>query len=356
MSSADAAGASAEAAAIAAAHMVLTAYFPGSAAALLAARESSLASIAAGQAKKDGIAIGESAARAMIRLRPVDGSDGSTPTLPAEAVYAPGAADPGLWQPTTPGCPTHPTTKLPGGALFHWRNVTPFGITDVAEFMPGPPPAMSSSAYRKDYDEVKSVGSSNSTRPQDRADVVLYYRDSSPTFLLDQAARQVSLAERDSLAENARGLALLNMAISDALVASFATKYRYILWRPETAIPAGGTDGNDRTVEDSGFRAFITTPCFPSYPSNHGSGTGAGVEMLRRLYGAGSHDIELTNPRWPDIKLPYSTFNQIADDVDDARVYGGIHFRFDQEAGGRLGREIATAVYKKNLRPRHGAN
>jgi len=153
--------------------------------------------------------------------------------------------------------------------------------------------------------------------------------------------------------ENARALALVNMAASDSLVASFLNKYHYNFWRPETAIRAGDTDGNPKTEADSAFLPFIPTPCFPSYPSNHASETNGGTEVLRRLYGEGGHSITLTNPAVPTIVLQYTTFQQIDDDVDDARVYGGIHFRTDQDAGARLGRAIGTAVYKHNLRPVH---
>jgi hypothetical protein len=121
------------------------------------------------------------------------------------------------------------------------------------------------------------------------------------------------------------------------------------LWRPETAIHAGDTDGNSKTYPDLTFVPLITTPCFPSYPSNHGSaGNGAG-EVLRRLYGEAGHAITISNPVVPDIVLQYTSFKQINDDISDARVYGGIHFRTDQVAGENLGRAVGTAVYKNNL-------
>jgi membrane-associated phospholipid phosphatase len=136
-------------------------------------------------------------------------------------------------------------------------------------------------------------------------------------------------------------------------VASFFNKYYYNFWRPETAIRAGDTDGNPKTEADPSFLPFIPTPCFPSYPSNHASASYAGAEVLRRLYGEGGHMITLSNPAVPTIVLQYTRFKQITDDVDDARVYGGIHFRTDQEAGGRLGRAVATSIYKNNLRAVH---
>jgi hypothetical protein len=333
-------GASAQAAAVAAAHNVLKNYFLGSAATLDAARASSLSAIPDGQSKTDGIATGEAAAAAMIALR---ANDGSAPLT----LKAPGAIAPGEWQ-KTPSCPAG------GGQFFNWQNVTPFGVPSAADFILDPPPSLTSERYAKDYLEVMTVGGMNSTaRPQDRSDVARIYRDTSPTNLLNSAARQVASSQGRSLSENARALALLNMATSDSLVASFATKYNHNFWRPETAIRAGATDGNPKTDADPTFVPYIVTPCFPSYPSNHASGTGGGAEVLRRMYGAGGHAITVSSPNPIDagIVLHYTTFKAITNDVDDARVYGGIHFRFDQEAGGRLGRDIATYVVKNNLRP-----
>jgi hypothetical protein len=337
-------GASPDAAAATAAYRVLRTYFPGAAATLDAAYAASLDAIPNGPAEDYGIATGEDAAAQMIALRIGDGSS------PA-AFYLPESSDPGVWQ-TTPTCPAG------GGILFQWQNVTPFGVPSVPgsrdwlePFLPGPPPALTSNLYAKDYKEVKAVGSINSTvRPQDRADVARFYAVTSPSFIFNLAARQIAVVKRKSLSENARALALINVATNDSLVASFATKYHYLLWRPETAIRGGDLDENDKTKPDYGFVPYIATPCFPSYPSNHASGSGSAAEILRRLYGAGGHDITIANPAVPGLVYHYTRFEQITNDIDDARVYGGIHFRFDQVAGNRLARNIATFVYKHNLR------
>jgi hypothetical protein len=150
------------------------------------------------------------------------------------------------------------------------------------------------------------------------------------------------------------------MSISDALVSSFMNKYHYNVWRPETGIRNGATDGNGKTYGDPAFTTFIPTPCFPSYPSNHASGTGGGLEAMRRLFGAAGHDITITNTVPALGALPsmvitkhYTQLKEIANDVDDARVYGGIHWRFDQDGGNVLGRAVATEVVKNNLRPVH---
>jgi len=339
-------GASADAAAIQAAYRVLSTYFPASASTLGTARANSLSLIPDGQPKSDGIATGDAAASAMIALRANDGSS------PAQ-FKIPGPPVPGEWQ-ATPSCPI--VKGIAVGVFFQWQNVTPFGVPSVSEFLLDPPPALTSREYAKAYNEVKAVGSLNSTeRPQDRTNVVLFYASSSPTFIFNLAARQIVAQEGwHSLSENARAFALINMAINDGAIASFFNKYHYNFWRPETAIHAGDTNGNRETDPDPNFVPFIVTPCFPGYPSNHGSLSNAGAEVMRRLYGEAGHAITLSNPAVPNIVLHYGSFRQITDDISDARVYGGIHFRTDQTAGARLGRAVGRAVYKDNLRALHG--
>jgi hypothetical protein len=337
-------GASPEAAAIQAAYRVLSTYFLASASTLDAERANSLASIPDGQAKTDGMATGEAAALAMIALRANDGSS------PAQ-FKIPGAPVPGEWQ-ATPSCPI--VNGIAVGTGFQWQNITPFGISSVREYLLDPPPVLTSHEYAKTYNEVMTVGSIDSTeRPQDRANVALFYAASSPTQVFNQAVQQVAQERWHSLTENARALAVMNMAVNDSLVASFFNKYHYNFWRPETAIHAGDTDRNRKTDPDPSFAPFVTTPCFPSYPSNHGSAANGGAEVLRRIYGEGGHFMTLSNPAVPNIVLQYNTFDQITDDISDARVYGGIHFRTDQVAGERLGKAIGKAVYKNNLRRMH---
>jgi PAP2 superfamily len=330
-------GASAEAAAIAAAHVVLTNYFPGSAASLDVARAASLAAIPDGQAKDDGIAVGEAAAAAMIGARANDGS------APPE-FYLPSSTNPDEWQITPPPC------TGAGGALLHWRNVTPFGIQSSDQFRSNPPPALTSNKYRKDYNEVKEVGELNSpTRPQDRTDVARYFAVAVPVHIWSQAITQASTAQRKSLSENARAFALLMMAISDGAISTFETKYYYVFWRPITAIRAGDTDGNRKTDPDVAWTSLIAAPCFPSYPSAHATLSNAARTIAEKIFGRGVHDITLSHPGIPDVTLHYTKFSQITRDIDDARVYGGIHFRFDQEAGARQGRQVGTYVYRNNL-------
>jgi len=328
-------GASAEAAAAAAAHKILTNYF-GASVTLDNALTTSLAAIPDGPSKTDGIAVGVAAANAMIAAR---ANDGSTPLQ----TFIPTSTDPGSWQRTPPA--------FGPGLFYNWRNVTPFGIETSDQFRLGPPPALTSERYQRDYNEVKTVGELNSAaRPQDRSDVAKFYAAASPAQVWNSVAQQVSVETFMSLSSKARAFALVNMAMSDALVAIFDTKYFYVFWRPVTAIRAGDLDGNPKTDADPTWTPFITTPSFPSYASAHASGSGAAAKVLALLFGPAGHAITLTYPTVPGVILQYTQFREITGDIDDARVYGGIHFRFDQEEGGKLGRQVGRYVVKHHLR------
>ena len=333
-------GASPEAAAVVAAHAVLVHFFPDPAQveALNAFRDNSLAAIPDGPSKTAGIAVGQTAAAAIIAARANDG-----PGMPA--FFLPTSSNPGEWQ-LTPACPPA------GGVFFHAPNITPFGIQSGNQFRAAPPPALTSNAYAKDYEEVKTVGAADSiARPADRADVAEFYNALFPVPLWSQVARQLAAVHPSSLTANARAFALITMAIMDGLIANFETKYFYRFWRPETAVRNGDADGNLKTEANVDFMPFITTPCFPSYPSAHASISYAARRVVHELWGNGGHSIDLTVPSLPQMMLHYTSLKQITDDIDNARVYAGIHFRFDQEAGARQGWRIGGYVYGNLLRP-----
>lgn len=331
-------GASAEAAAVAAAHATLTFYVPLATPTLDAARATSLAAIPDGQSEADGIVVGQASAAAMIAARTGDGSG-------SPQFFQPQSSDVGVWQ-TTPTCPAA------GGILFHWQNVTPFGIESNAQFRSGPPPTVTSAEYARDYDEVLRVGGVDSVeRPSDRADVARLFASLSAVGAWNSVARQLAQAQPASLSDNARVFALLNVAMNDGLTSSMETKFHYTFWRPETAIRAGDVDGNARTVGDPDFAPFIPTPCFPGYPSAHASASYAALAILERVWDNGGHSLELSHPAVPGIVVHYTNLKQITDDIDDARVYGGIHFRFDQEAGGKQGLRVGQYIFAHRLLP-----
>jgi hypothetical protein len=334
-------GAAAEAAAIAAAHRVLTTLLPQNAANLDALRASSLNAIPEGSAKRNGIAVGEAAAAALLAVRATDGTDTDVP-------YAPGTKI-GEWQPTPPD--QNPAFR-PG-----LGRVATFAIRNGQQFPLEPPPPLRSERYTRDYNEVKRFGDRNATeRTPYQSNIARFYAVTDAVPLYFNAARQVSEAQGKTLSENARVFALLGMAIFDAAVACFDAKYSYNFWRPITAIRAGERDGNRDTRPDPAWLPFTDTPPFPSYPSGHAAFGAAARRVLEHEYGATGHSITLRNALVPDIELHYSSWKQITDDVDDARVFGGVHYRFDQEAAARQGWRVGSYVLKHQLRPRRSCD
>jgi hypothetical protein len=232
--------------------------------------------------------------------------------------------------------------------------VSTFAIDDAARFRVRPPPALRSERYTHDYDEVKRVGdtkAAESDRPKDRADVARFYEPDWIVPIYFSAARQVSQAQGKTLAENARSFALLGMAIYDAMVACFDSKYFYDYWRPVTAIHLGHTDGNHDTDADANWAPFVFTPPFPSYPSGHAAFGGAAQRVLEHIYGVDGHTITLVSPFVPDVVLHYTNWKQITDDINDARIYGGVHYRFDQEEGAHQGCKVGHYVLRHWLQP-----
>ena len=326
-------GASPEAAAVTAAHGALVAYFPGQVATLNGQRDASLATIPDGQSKTDGIAVGIAAAAAMVADRT---GDGSAPPL----TYLPTTMDLYEWQ-LTPGCAA--------GVFRHWPNVRPFAIESSAQFRSDPPPTLDSGVYAQDFQEVQAVGHLNSPyRTQDRTEVARLYAVGPGHFTWNYILLQIASTRNDEITDTARTMALMNMAINDAYISGFESKYFYRTWRPVTGIPRGGEDGNNRTTAGS-FVPLISSPCFPAYPSNHGTGSGAARTVLIRAYGRFRHSVTVFHPMLPGVTRTYSDLKVITDDVADARVYGGIHWRYDQDAGERQGHAVGQYVYNNLL-------
>jgi hypothetical protein len=330
-------GASPEAAAAAAARDVLAHYFPASIPALDAELADSLALVPDGPWESDGIAVGKAAAAAMIALRANDGSVPTTMYLPE----SPGVGEWALYGACT------------GGVFFNWRDVTPFGVESTSRFRSVPPPLLNTGRYANDYDEVRRLGALDShERPVQGTELARLYAALLPAELWNRAARQLAEANPASLPSNARLFALLNMSMADALMTLFETKYHYLVWRPITAIHEGDNDGSDRTSGDPDFATLLPTPCYPAYPSGHAGVSNAGRGILQKFYGNGRHWIVLDHANLPGVAREYTHLGQIADDIDDARIYAGIHFRFDQEAAVHLGTHVANYVFGHYLRPR----
>jgi hypothetical protein len=309
---------------------------PSKAAELDQSRAESLAALPDQAGVESGITVGLQAAEAILAYRANDGFDNPV-------VYTPGTR-PGDWQPTPPDFTPAFRPGLGG--------VTPFGISHGAQFRVKPPPPIQNARYARAFDDVKEVGSSNSTeRPEDRAIVARFYEAAGPLPIHFPAARQMSSKQGKRLSENARIFAMVGIAIFDAAIACFESKYYYNYWRPVTAIRAADEDCNPRTSADPNWTAFVFTPPFPSYPSGHATFGGAARRVLEHFYGEDGHSIILTHPAAPEIVLHYASLEDITDDIDDGRVFGGVHYRFDQEAGARQGWRVGNYIVRHLLRP-----
>jgi hypothetical protein len=287
-----------------------------------------------------GIQTGQQASAAMLALRANDGW--------VEAIASPPYTSTGL-----PGDfnPAPAPAALPG-----WGSIVPLGLQSASQFRCPPPPAMHTGRYAADYNEVKLLGRAgpNPFRSLERENVARLYNAASPVQIWNGVARQASAAQGKTLSENARIFALINMAMMDATIAVWETKYFYRVWRPMEAIRRGDEDGNGLTQPDPTWAPLIPTPTHPSYASGHGSVSGAPRVVLERLFGEHGQQLVLTHPAVPGVELRYTAWKQIAADISDARVYGGIHFRFDQEAGALQGRKVGNYLLHHYLRSARG--
>jgi hypothetical protein len=328
-------GASAEAAAIAAAHYALSHLFGAQAASLLAKRGASLAACGLDETNA-GISVGETAAAAIFTLRSADGA--------AQANFpyvAPGAGLPGVWVVEGPASPVAPG----------WGKVTPWVLESGSQFRPDAPPALDSGRYTRDFDEVKTFGALNgSGRTPTQTSIAIFW-DGSPSAIWNSVARGVIMARGLDLSGTARALAVMYIAAADASIACFDAKYTYNFWRPITAIHRADEDGNDNTVRDPDWQPLITTHQHPEYPSGHSTNSSAMATALALLFGDNPGvPIVATSPRNPAFPRNWMTFSEGVDEVLDARVYIGFHFRTSDEVGARIGRQVARFVFNHTLR------
>jgi PAP2 superfamily protein len=335
-------GASPEAAAIAAAHRALVGLFtaPATVTALNAQRAASLT--AHGLSESDpGAGWGDTVAGLVLALRATDGASS------AQFAYtAPNAGDPGVWLPVGGAAPV-----LPG-----WGKVTPWVLRSASQFLPDEPPALDSGRYTRDYNEVKDLGSGASTtsRTAEQSNIARFWL-ASPSLVWNAAARQVVEARGLDLSSSARTFALMYLAASDAGIACWDAKYTYNFWRPFTAIRNGDADGNDRTVADTGWSAFLTTPQHPEYPSGHSTNSSAMATALALLFDDDPGiTLTINSPTNVGFVRQWTAFSQGVDEVIEARIYSGFHYRTSMETGARLGRQVARFVMNHALGPVHG--
>lgn len=325
-------GDSVPAAVATAAHRTLVWLFPAQADSLRAKYEESLAAIPDGPSERGGIAVGEAAAAAMIDARRHDGafSDATWPV----------GTGPGQWRPTPPGF-------LQTGAWF--ATLKPFVVGPARYRTPGPP-ALTSAAYARDLNEIKTLGSATSTtRTPDQTEAAIWWDD--PRLVEWSIKRQLATTHRLSTLQAARMFAMVDLTAADTLIACYQEKKRWSFWRPVTSVPLADTDGNPDTVGDPAWTPLRTNAPSPEYPSGHACYTAATTSALRTYFGRdnlsfSAHSTDSGTTRH------YRSLSQAVAELDQARIWAGVHYRFATRDGHRLGDAVARDVLARAFGPR----
>ena len=295
-----------------------------------------------------GVAVGATAAAGIIALR---ANDGRFP--PGQMPFV-GGSNPGEWCPTDSfiGTPPAPPPFSPMAARWV-ANVTPFALKSGDQFRAGPPPPLTSPNYTRDYNEVKAMGARfNSSRSDAQTDLALFWASNYPA-LWNRALRDIAEAQNLNIGDSARLFALVNLAMADAIVTAWDSKVAYVSWRPLTAIRSGNDDTNPDTVGDSEWQPLINNPNYPDHTSGANNNSGAATRMLELFFGTNemSFIVKTTNAAAIQQTRTYSRFSDAAQDVVDARIYEGIHFRFADEDARKQGRHVAQWVFDHFLKP-----
>jgi PAP2 superfamily len=330
--------ASKEAAAAAAAHEVLINLYPGFQSLLDTQLEQSLASVADEAAKAEGVQIGQMVANRILQARSQDGAN--APQVP----FIFGTA-PGDYQSTPPNFPKQPQ-------LTQWPGVTPFALEKASQFRPGPPPALTSDTYTNSFNEVKSLGISNSaTATPDQAVTGRFWNGAIQNYW-NEIAQTAALDRKLKTAETARLFALLNLSLADSVIAFYDAKYTYRFWRPVTAIRKAATDGNPETTADPNWLPETgNTAPDPSYPGAHAVISAAGSRVLIAFFGD-HFDLPVTSETLPGVTRSFRRFSDASREATFSRIFAGQHFRFDLTAGRRLGNDVAGLVLDHQLERR----
>jgi PAP2 superfamily len=328
--------ASVDAAVATAAHHVLVHYFPKQQVKLDTDYADALAVIPAGGAKDDGIAVGQEAAAGVIALREGDGRD-------ADIGFAMPPAAPGVWQ-----LPPNQTPQTP------WvSKLKPFMLNRPDQFRPGPPPELTSSEWAVQFNEVKQMGrSDNATRSADQTDIARFW-STNAVVQYNTAFKQIVQARGLDTMQAARLFAMGNLVGADALIGCFDAKYHYLFWRPQFAIPQGESDGNPATAGDPTWTPLLPTPNHPEYPSAHGCLTAAEAEVFAAYFGTNRIEIDLTStiPNLTRSTRHYARVTDLVQEIIDARVWGGIHYRVSVVKGVDLGRRVAHWTLQRYFQP-----
>jgi hypothetical protein len=330
--------ASSEAAAATAAYRILAFYFPASAAALAADYETSLALIADGRAKDNGVAVGELAAALLERLRHGDGRD--DPSIAYSRT--PG---PGVWRPTPPA-------MLP--FAVQWMGfVRPLLLSSPTQIPLHGPDALTSRRYARDFKEVHDFGSATgSMRTPAQTENALFWSDNTPVQY-QAGVRDLVTRHGLDIVRSARAFVVLNASAADAAISCWRAKFDFAFWRPITAIQLADTDGNPATVAEPTWTSLIVTPPYPDYPSGHACLSGAYARGLSALFGARHIDLNVSSAATKTTRH-YETARELNEDTMNARIWLGLHFRRAMTDGNGLGQDVARFVLRNAFQPTDG--
>jgi hypothetical protein len=324
-------GALPEAAAAVAAHHVLVKLIPDQSKDLDVALQTALAKLPDGPGKANGMRLGEQSAAAILVEREKDGAA-------APITYRP-FTQPGKYVPT----------QFPASST--WNALQPFVMQSGSQFRPPAPYALTDPRWAADYNEVKRMGGKNgSARTPEQTQIAQFWQLTG-TATYNPVTRHVATVKGLDLLDNARLFALSSIASADTAIAIFDAKYAYNFWRPVTAIRNGDIDGNDGTALDAGWEPFINTPMHPEYPCAHCTFQAAAAGVLQVLYGDSVPKFTLTSAVAPGINRSYERLSGYVEDVVNARVYEGVHYRTSGEVGAAMGRRIAEHVVQNHLKP-----
>jgi len=324
-----------------AARDVLVNRFPSRAAAIEAIYQQYLLDHPSLDANDPGVAVGTQAAACIIALRATDGSFPNPPPPPFV-----GSLEIGVWRPTPPA---FAPMAAPWLGL-----VTPFALNSPSQFRVKDPPDLSSPEYTRDYDEVKAVGKSDSTtRTAEQTDLANFW-NSNYVALWCSVTRNLAEANLDHDGDTARLLALVSMSMADAAITAWDSKITFVFWRPITAIREGDNDGNPKTVGDPTWSPLIASPPYPDYTSGANNLTASATRALSLFFGTNEMNFSVTTtnpgPTVTDTR-DFTKFNDAQEEVVNARIYEGIHFRFADELARKQGRLVAQWAHGHFLRP-----
>jgi vanadium-dependent haloperoxidase-like protein len=304
---------------------------PAQEAMIQAAYTAALAKVADGAAKQTGIAAGEEAAAAVLAARAEDGAAASSGER-----YKPHAMA-GVYVPTAPV------------AAPQWPQRKPWLMKSAAQVRPAAPPALSSAIWARDYNEVKALGGKASTRrTPEQTDIARFWEYSLPPIYTG-VVRSVALAPGRDVVRNAHLYAAVSQAMDDSLIAVFDAKYTYNLWRPVTAIRNGEIDGNDATEAEATWAPLVDNPMHPEYPSGHGILAGAISAVLKADAGSAMLELSTASPSAKGAMRRWSSLDDFVQEVGNARVWGGLHYRFSTDVAVTMGRQIGELAAARHL-------